>query len=469
MGQKRAELIEVRPESFTFRVECTTKEPRYFRVLLGALMRSRFGRRDRVVARVYGSGHFARVGFADGGRKVELASLAYDYDLAQYQLEGAPPLPEHAPSREPRGDDVATADTIPPPPPSEPVEEPGPAPVLVTLSFDGDELEVVEIDGTGWVSLPSLLRPFGKRVDHAKGLLEGWARTCVEFVAPRLAGSNDSRVKATTLLHAEDVPLFVARLDQRGMPDEVKAKHARYLREVAGVLAAYFQRGVAVNPRVVAPGLDPVLAELLRGQQALMAQVVGTAGEAKETAQRVAADVAELRRELSGIPGRLPAAPAAPALPMPDPGRARRVVEGAVVADPPPGFVSMREVARRFGLPTSGEGSRIVSIVADQLELDAVEGATTTCDVVIGGDVKRAQRRFGPEAVRRLRAPLTAASHTMRVLGYEAAGGRLRPTAAARRSKGHVVAEMLDAAAATIAPPKVEPPRQTTIPGTEVH
>lgn len=467
MGQKRAELIEVRPESFTFRVECLTKEPRYFRVPFGALLKSRFGRRDRVVSRVYGSGHFARVAFADGGRKTELASLAYDYDLAQHQLEGAPPLPERAEPREERVEDVAIADTIPPPPPSEPVEEPGPA--LATLSFDGDELEVVEIDGTGWVSLPSLLRPFGKRVDHAKGLLEGWARTCVEFVAPRLAGSNDSRVKATTLLHAEDVPLLVARLDQRGMPDEAKAKHARYLREVAGVLAAYFQRGVAVNPRVVAPGLDPVLAELLRGQQALMAQVVGTAGEAKETAQRVAADVAELRRELSGIPGRLPAAPAAPALPMPDPGRARRVVEGAVVADPPPGFVSMREVARRFGLPTSGEGSRIVSIVADQLELDAVEGATTTCDVVIGGDVKRAQRRFGPEAVRRLRTPLTAAARTMEVLGYTASAGRLRPTERARRSKSYVVAEMLDAAAASVAPPRSEPLRQTTIPGTEVH
>lgn len=459
MGQKRAELIEVRPESFTFRVECATKEPRHYRVLFGVLLKSRFGRRDRVVSKVYGSGHFARVAFADGGRKTELASLAYDYDLAQHQLEGAPALPE-------RAEDVAIADTIPPPPPSVPVEEPGPAPALATLSFDGDALEVVEIDGEGWVSLPSLLRPFGKRVDATKGLLEGWARVRVEFVAPIQDGSNDPRAKATTLLHADDAPLLVARLDGRGMDEVTKSKHARYLRECAAVLTAYFTRGVAVNPRVVAPGLDPVLAELLRGQQAIAGQLAGRVVEVDSKIERVAADVAELRRELSGNPGRLPAAPA---LPMPDPGRARRVVEGAVVADPPPGFVSMREVARRFGLPTSGEGSRIVSIVADQLELDAVEGATTTCDVVIGGDVKRAQRRFGPEAVRRLRTPLTAAARTMEVLGYTASAGRLRPTERGRRSKSYVVAEMLDAAAASVAPPRTEPPRQTTIPGTEVH
>lgn len=464
MGMKRAELIEVRAESFTFRVECLTKKPRYFRVSFGVLLKSRFGRRDRVVSRVYGSGHFARVAFADGGRKTELASLAYDYDLAQHQLEGAPPLPERAPSREPREDDVATADTIPPPAPSVPVEEPGRA--LATLTFDGDELEVVEIDGEGWVSLPSLLRPFGKRADHAKPLYEGWARTTL-FRDPARRGLPG--YQRSLLVHVDDAPLLVARLDGRGMAPATKAKHARYLREVAGVLGDYFGRGVAVNPRAVAPGLDPVLAELLRGQQAIAGQLAGRVVEVDSKIERVAEEVALLRRELSGNPGGLPAAPAAPALPMPDPGRARRVVEGAVVADPPPGFVSMREVARRFGLPTSGEGSRIVSIVADQLELDAVEGATATCDVVIGGDVKRAQRRFGPEAVRRLRTPLTAAARTMEVLGYTASAGRLRPTERARRSKSYVVAEMLDAAAASVAPPRSEPPRQTTIPGTEVH
>lgn len=465
MGQKRAELIEVRPESFTFRVECLTKEPRYFRVPFGVLLKSRFGRRDRVVSRVYGSGHFARVAFADGGRKTELASLAYDYDLAQHQLEGAPPLPERAEPREEHVEDVAIADTIPPPPPSEPVEEPGPA--LATLSFDGDALEVVELDGTGWVSLPSLLRPFGKRVNATKGLLEGWA-----LIRTGRVGTKGG-IQDVTLVHASNVPLVIARLDGRGMDLDTKAKHARYLQHVDGVLADHFGvprwRGAAAHPRTVAPGLDPVLAELLRGQQAIAGQLAGRVVEVDSKIERVAEEVALLRRELSGNPGRLPAAHAAPALPMPDPGRARRVVEGAVVADPPPGFVSMREVARRFGLPTSGEGSRIVSVVADQLELDAVEGATAMCDVVIGGDVKRAQRRFGPEAVRRLRLPLTAAARTMEALGYTAAAGRLRATERARRAKGYVLGQMLDAAAAAVTPPRAEPPRQTTIPGTEVH
>lgn len=469
MGAKKAELVEVGVGTFTFRVECLTKKPRYFRVPFGTLLRSRFGRRDRVVASVRGSGHFARVAFADGGRKTELSSLAYDYDLAAYQLEGAPPLPERAEPREERDEDVAVADTIPPPPPSAPVQEPGLA--LATLSFDGDELEVVELDGTGWVSLPSLLRPFGKRADHAKALLDGWARTTTARLStPRQTGSARGNAREVTLVHASNVPLVIARLDGRGMDPATKEKHARYLQHVDGVLADHFGvprwRGAAANSRAVAPGLDPVLAELLRGQQAIAGQLAGRVVEVNSKVEQIAGEVAELRRELSGIPGRLPAAPA---LPMPDPGRARRLVEGAVVADPPPGFVSMREVARRFGLPTSGEGSRIVSVVADQLELDAVEGATATCDVVIGGDVKRAQRRFGPEAVRRLRLPLTAAARTMEALGYTAAAGRLRATERARRAKGYVLGQMLDAAAAAVAPPRAEEPRQATLPGTGVH
>ncbi len=100
-------------------------------------------------------------------------------------------------------------------------------------------------DGFPGVVVADVLAPFGKRVDACKGLWDGWARTRTERLSRHTSrmGVEDSAENlsvATTLMHAEDVPLLLARLDQRGMTAEVKALHTRFLVACRDILAAAF-------------------------------------------------------------------------------------------------------------------------------------------------------------------------------------------------------------------------------------
>ena len=95
-------------------------------------------------------------------------------------------------------------------------------------------------DGFPGVVVADVLAPFGKRVDTARGLWEGWARVRTERLAhTSRTGVRDSSSE-TTLMHVEDIPLLIARLDRRGMDDEIKALHTRFLIVCRNVLAAHF-------------------------------------------------------------------------------------------------------------------------------------------------------------------------------------------------------------------------------------
>lgn len=108
------------------------------------------------------------------------------------------------------------------------------------LRFDGADLAVVEIAGEGYVSLPSLLAPFGKRVDKTMALLTGWARTKTERLAHTPVGGVRNSSSETTLLHIEDAPLLIARLSTKGMKGPVKVKHTFYLQRCSKALTEVF-------------------------------------------------------------------------------------------------------------------------------------------------------------------------------------------------------------------------------------
>lgn len=107
--------------------------------------------------------------------------------------------------------------------------------MLATIDIEGRGVRTVRCeDGFPGVVLADVLEPFGKRVDAVAKTLEGWARVRIERVPSRMGA------QATTLLHAEDVPLALARLDQRGMSDETKELHTRFLLRCRDVLAQHF-------------------------------------------------------------------------------------------------------------------------------------------------------------------------------------------------------------------------------------
>lgn len=337
--------------------------------------------------------------------------------------------------------------------------------VLAEMVFDGDALEVVELDGEGWVSLPSLLRPFGKRVDHAKGLLDGWARTRVEFVAPRQEVSNDHRAKATTLVLAAHVSLLIARLDHRGMDEATKSKHARYLREVAKVLFDYFTRGVAVNPRAAAAPDTWAAIQALAGGTLQLRQAVDETRATAESAKEIAVEakkVAEQARTMAGARGLLEAVAAGT-----PPGRSSATPDGAWSAKPRPGYLSMRGLAREFALPSDGDGQGFVGRVARALGIQDDPAAVDRQDVVIGGRSRREHITYGPVARERLATPLRAAHATMVAHGYTVTYGVMRPAgvAFAKRAKAYVLREMLEAAVAGAAPVMPQQEEQQSIPG----
>ena len=402
--------------------------------------------RSRVIGSVEGEiGQDARVRFTDGGRPARLSSLVVDYDLTPFVVEGeALPVPRHECAEAlhegaPEDDEVTS---------------------LSTLSFDGDELEVVQIEGLGWVSLPSLLRPFGKRVDHARGLLDGWARTRLERLTGThlQAGCARGNASDVTLLHIEDAPLLIARLDGRGMDEATKAKHARYLRHVSGVLAEHF--GLRQPTPVAA--IDPNLVALLKGQQDLMAQLAAsTRAELATVGHRVdeALRIAEQARTMAGSRSVVDAVAQETA-----PGRSAETPDGAWSAKAPAGFRSMRSVARDFALPCDGAGANFVSRVAGALGVLDDPEAISLQDVVIGGTARRAHVTYGPKAIEAMRGGLRAAHAVMTSYGYTVSHGVMHPIGVgpARRAKPFVIEQMFEAAVRRPAAGG-----QTSIPGCE--
>jgi hypothetical protein len=476
MGSRTAKLVARAEGSVEF--DC---DGRRYRLPDGAELVARAqGRRARRVDHVWGGvGEDARVVFADGGRRSRLSSVVVDYDLSQHQLEGEAPLPmprPERPEREPRPEnDAATQE--------------GPGVALAPLVFDGDTLEVIELDGEGWVSFPSLLRPFGKRAVAYAGLLDGWARTRIEKVASRTTAldGRGGGAQDTTLLHFEDAPMAIARLDRRGMEEDVKAKHTRYLKECAKVLADYFLRGRAENPR--AAGGDADLPPWVRGLfeavggAAVAAQqtanaAAGAAGAAARTADEAKAEAGAARATAEEAKAVAEEARAAAHAATSDPtagvpaGRSRRVPDGTVAREAPPGFVSRREVARRFALPTTGAGAALVSSVAEMVRVEEIEGATCLADVVIGGVARNVQLRYGPLAIDAMAVGLRAAHATIRALGYHADLGALAPIQGWRgklRGPTYVLRHAIEAATRALAPsgPNGGGAGQQTIPGVE--
>lgn len=450
--------------------------------------------RERSCVLVHGlPGEDARVQLSDGGRKPKLSSLAVDYDLTPYVVEGGAlpvPRPERACAEDserraaalhaqgPRDADSSGSEEVI-------AADLAPAPAsngrgggvdgdevtaLSTLSFDGDVLEVVQIEGLGWVSLPSLLRPFGKRVDAAAGLLSGWARTRMEWLAhPSRTGVQNAR-SMTTLLHIEDAPLLIARLDGRGMSPEMKAKHARYLRHVAGVLAEHFGLRPAAPPPV-AP-IDPWAAIRaiaggaveLQGRVAQVEGQVSTAARAALDATRLAEEaktIAEQARTMAGA-----ANVVAEVQRVTPPGGSGATPDGAWSARLPDGFKSQRALARDFALPSDGVGSGFVGRVARAIGVYDDPSAVATQDVVIGGRARREHVVYGPTAVDRMAPALRAAHATMVARGYTVRHGVMCPATVgpAKRSKTFVLEEMFEAAVSDrVAPIST----QTSIPGVD--
>ncbi|HEY4117389.1 MAG TPA: hypothetical protein VGM56_06015 [Byssovorax sp.] len=75
---------------------------------------------------------------------------------------------------------------------------------------DGAALEVVELDGEGFVTLRSLYAPFGKRVDNQVAQLETWA-TLRKIQVPSRKGAGNLPDPEPLCIAYRDAPLAIAR------------------------------------------------------------------------------------------------------------------------------------------------------------------------------------------------------------------------------------------------------------------
>lgn len=347
-------------------------------------------------------------------RRMSLASLVYAFDMEPYRVSG-PPL-RTAPKRQAKRHDTEVDPAAPKsqvvqPAPVEPRRD-LPAVALATVHVDGDELGVVRLPGDGpedgWVSLPSLLAPFGKRTDHTVPLLAGWARERMAIVTSRRGGGHAAE---TRLVHYRDAPLVIARLDQRGMDEGTKAKHGRYLRVCADVLAGFF-----LPPRPIAP--EPT---------AVTAAAIGKA---------LAEALAPLAIRLGAIEQRLseqaplPHAPALPAVPA---GAAATLGGGLTLHAAHVDAVSQRAVARKLGLPQEGTGRSAVGVLADLESVWERAELHRTGSYVSGTGRHGDHRLITPAGVEAMRERAALYLRQVASLGwYVSAGGRLTATPAAR-------------------------------------
>lgn len=464
MASRTAELLELRAEKWAVNghyLECGAfvrfeSGGRRYRLPLPSVLKPRNrNARERMVTMItQGNDRYtAKAVFKDGGRATLLASLAADYDLTAF-IEAGEALPNPPPERSGPAEVVKECATLDRSSDSEPDA------ALVTLTFDGDELEVIQVEGLGWVSLPSLLAPFGKDVDNTRPLLDGWARVRVERLR-----SRNGVTRGVTLLHIEDAPLLVARLDGRGMSEEVKAKHARYLRHIARVLAEHFGLRPA-TPAPAAPN-DPwtILRAVADGTLQLQADVKAANEQSKAAHARAeqAVDMAQRAITLAGSKSVLDAiAESTP------PGASSDTPDGSWSARPPEGYLSQRSVARQYALPSEGTGSNFVGQVARALGVYEDVEATSAQAVVIGGRTRREHITYGPQALARLEKPLRFAHARMTACGYHVLHGVMQPRGGGVvRGKAFVLHEMLAAATAAASGVRAVDSPQTSLPGVD--
>lgn len=469
MGSRTARLISIEgsiQEEQANGTWCTTRHGSFTFESGGRTYRVTFANRlqprnphtnPRVPVLIHGLlGEDARVEFSGGGRKPRLSSLAVDYDLTPYLIDGdglPVPRPERG-SAEERPVVVAAGARS---------EEEDEVAALSTLTFDGDALEVVRLDGLGWVSLASLCRTFGKDPKEQRGLLEGWARVRTGRVSTR-GGVQDAHL----LLH-EDVPLFIARLNRRGMSQDLQEKHTFYLRHVARVLAEHF--GLLHVPAAPAP-TDPwsAIRAIAGGAVELQGRVervegqVSTAARAALDATRVAEEAKALAEQAKSLAATSSVAAEASRLALP--GGSVATPDGAWSSRLPDGFKSQRHVARDFALPSDGVGAGFVGRVARALGIYDDPYAIATQNVVIGGRARRQHVVYGAAAVERLAPALRAAHATMQARGYTVRHGVMLPASVgpAKRSKTYVLEEMFEAA---VSDRVAAATSQTSIPGVD--
>ena len=170
----------------------------------------------------------------------------------------------------------------------------GPATALTVIPFDGDTLRATKLDGKVWVTLASLLKPFGKRVDKERERL-GWANLRQEVVtyfggSARRAGER--LTQQMWLVDAEQVPMVVAKLETNGMTEVMAAKHVRYIQRCAEVLYGAFTGATGSAPapqpfdmmefgKVVAVVVITAMAPLIR-------EMMGVRAKAAEEPETVA-------------------------------------------------------------------------------------------------------------------------------------------------------------------------------------
>jgi hypothetical protein len=143
-----------------------------------------------------------------------------------------------------------------------------------------------------------------------------------------------------------------------------------------------------------------------------------------------------------------------------------RAVMGALVESTPPGratrtpdgFLSMRGVARRYGLPFEGEGGGLVARVARALALFENPELFHIADVTSGGKPSGLHWLYGRAAVEVLDRPLRAAYAAMIELGFGVTNGGAMIARSTSRSKAWVLQRMFDAAIAAGSPAKDPPP-----------
>ena len=205
-------------------------------------------------------------------QRIQLASLAEDYDLSSFVIEGEALPPERTPM--PTKGEVSAL-------------------VIVTAQIAGLPLEVVEGE---WVTLRSLFEPFGKRVasqlDSLGGPIvdgkneartEGWAKLRKFPLSPRMLTGNraENLTRDGWCVHRSHAAQAIADLSTAGMDDNIRASFVAFKRECAGALDAYFTKGVAENPRMVAAPVAEIPAWSRALLEALGSSVVEAKGEIK--------------------------------------------------------------------------------------------------------------------------------------------------------------------------------------------
>lgn len=361
-----------------------------FSVPIGAELRSRDHRAKRLSGAT-DTGHAIL-----DGRCVKPSSVMAHYDMSPYQVTGLvrPSVPT---------------------PQVELFERPSTS--IVRADIAGLPLEVVEDE---WVTLRSVFGPFGKEVGEQLPRLQEWAGEKLrKFPLPSQTVEGNQAKRASSLqtwcIRWRAVPMAIAELPIRGMSEEIRAGLVRFKRECEDALAAYFFDGRAENPRAI------IKAPIEPASNLLLAELVAMRRDQQEFNSRL------LERLL----------PPAPAL-----------QPGSVVVPPAEeGYeYSQGRLARRLGLPETGDGSNLVGTWARELRMHGQPPWSSWVSVgIVGHLVEDAHVRYSNDALERLKPLAEAAIEAMRGCGYRIVGGKLSAAGSRPTSKSLCATRMRDA------------------------